>query len=90
MFSGTQVSFGYEEADSKLAFERLQRSLDAAGVAKPDIAYTQYYSVANPLSVQIRKLAPGFFGNPASSILPIQGLPSMQAGFAVDVIAVKD
>jgi enamine deaminase RidA (YjgF/YER057c/UK114 family) len=90
VFSGTQVSYGYQESDSRLAFERLQKSLDSAGVSKADTAFTQFYSLANPLSAQIRKLAPGFYGNPAASILPIEGLPSMQAGFAVDVIAVKD
>jgi enamine deaminase RidA (YjgF/YER057c/UK114 family) len=90
VLSGTQVSYGYQESDSRLAFERLQKSLDAAGVTRADTAFTQFYSLANPLSAQIRKLAPGFYGNPAASILPIQGLPSMQAGFAVDVIAVKD
>jgi enamine deaminase RidA (YjgF/YER057c/UK114 family) len=90
LFSGTQVSYGYQESDSRLAFERLQKSLGAAGAAKPDIAFARYYSLANPISQQIRKLAPAFYGNPASSILPIEGLPSMQAGFAVEVIAVKD
>jgi len=90
VFSGTQVSYGYQEADSRLAFERLQKSLDAAQVTKADMAFTQFYSLANPLSQQIRKLAPGFYGSPASSILPIEGLPSMQAGFAVDIIAAKD
>lgn len=90
VFSGTQVSFGYEEADSRLAFERLRKSLDAAGVARADTAMTRYYSMGEPINAQIRKLAPEFFGGPASALLLFEGLPSMQAGFAVDVVAVKD
>jgi enamine deaminase RidA (YjgF/YER057c/UK114 family) len=89
-FSGTQVSYGYEEADSKLAFERLMKSLESAGVTRSDVAVAQYYALGEPIAVQIRKLAPGFFGSPASGILLMEGLPSMQAGFAVDVVAARD
>ncbi|MBS1858531.1 MAG: hypothetical protein JST11_24395 [Acidobacteria bacterium] len=89
VFSGTQASFGYQEADSRLAFERLAKSLDAAGAKPADIALTQYYSLADPITAQIRRLAPALFGAPASSILLFEGLPSMDAGFAVDVVAVR-
>ena len=89
-FSGTQVSYGYEEADSKLAFERLMKSLESAGVTRSDVAVAQYYVLGEPIAAQIRKLAPGFFGNLVSGILLMEGLPSMQAGFAVDVVAAKD
>lgn len=90
LLTGTQVSYGYQEADSRLAFDRLQKSLESAGAARSDTAFAQYYSLADPLTGQIRKLAPGYFGNAASSVLVFEGLPSMQAGFAVDVIAAKD
>jgi enamine deaminase RidA (YjgF/YER057c/UK114 family) len=90
VLTGAQVSYGYQEADSRLAFERLQKSLEAAGVSKSDTAFTQYYALADPLAAQIRQLGPTFFGPTASSILLFEGLPSMQAGFAADVIAVKE
>jgi len=90
VLSGTQVSYGYQEADSRLAFERLQKSLESAGVSGGDTAFAQYYPVAEPLASQVRKLAPSFFGKAVSSILLFEGLPSMEAGFAVDVIAAKD
>ena len=88
--TGSQVSYGYQEGDSRLAFERLQKSLDAAGVGREDTAFAQYYPIAESMAAQVRKLAPGFFGKAASSVLLFEGLPSMQAGFGVDVIAVKD
>jgi enamine deaminase RidA (YjgF/YER057c/UK114 family) len=90
VLSGSQVSYGYQEADSRLAFERLQKAMEGAGVSKTDTVLTRYYTLAEPLAAQIRKLAPAFFGNTAASILPVEGLPSMQAGFAMDTIAVKE
>ncbi|MDE3166145.1 MAG: hypothetical protein KGN36_10085 [Acidobacteriota bacterium] len=89
VLSGTQASFGYQEADSRLAFDRLLKSLEAAGVSRAGIALAQYYSLADPISAQIRRIAPAVFGNPASSILLFEGLPSMDTGFAADVVAVK-
>ena len=59
-------------------------------MGRTDTAFAQYYSVAEPVSEQVRGLAPGFLGKAASSVLLLQGLPSMQAGFSVDVIAAKD
>jgi len=88
--TGSQVSYGYLEADSRLAFERLQKSLESAGVGLADTALAQYYPIAESMAAQVRKLAPGFFGRAASSVLVFEGLPSMQAGFGVDVIAVKE
>jgi enamine deaminase RidA (YjgF/YER057c/UK114 family) len=90
VLTGTQVSYGYQEADSRLAFDRLRKTLESAGVAGSDVVYAQYYPIADPISAQIRKLAPGYFNGSASSILLFEGLPSMQAGFAVDVIAAKE
>jgi enamine deaminase RidA (YjgF/YER057c/UK114 family) len=40
----------------------------------------------------IRKVRPEFYDQehpPASTMLPFEGLPSLDAGFAVDVIAIK-
>jgi enamine deaminase RidA (YjgF/YER057c/UK114 family) len=89
VMSGTQMSYGYQESDSRLAFERLGKSLEAAGVSPREIAYANYYPLAEPLAAQVRKLRSGFFPSAASSILLFEGLASMDAGFAIDVLAVK-
>jgi enamine deaminase RidA (YjgF/YER057c/UK114 family) len=89
ILTGTQVSYGYQESDSSLAFERLQKSLDAAAVTGRDVVFAQYYPLAEALAAQVRKLRPKFFPTPATSLITFEGLPSMDAGFAVDVIAVK-
>jgi enamine deaminase RidA (YjgF/YER057c/UK114 family) len=90
VLTGTQVSYGYQEANSRLAFERLQKQLEASGVTGRDVAFAHYYPLAEPIAAQVRSLREGFFGNPAGSLLLFEGLPGMDAGFAVDVVAVKD
>ena len=90
VLTGSQVSYGYQEANSRLAFGRLQKALESSGVSGRDVAFAHYYPLAEPLAAQVRKLRPEFFARSAGSILLFEGLPGMDAGFAVDVVAVKD
>ena len=93
VLTGTQVSFGYEEKDARLAFGRLQKSLEQAGVSPADVAFAHYYPLSNGIAGQVRKVRPEFFDAahpPAGTLLVFEGLPSMDAGFAVDLVAAKD
>jgi enamine deaminase RidA (YjgF/YER057c/UK114 family) len=90
VLTGTQVSYGYLESNSRLAFGRMQKVLEAAGVSGRDVAFVHYYPLADPLAAQVRKLRSDFFTPCPSSLLLFEGLPGMDAGFAVDVVAVKD
>ena len=90
VLTGTQVSYGYQESNSRLAFGRLQKVLEATGVSGRDVAFVHYYPLADPLAAQVRKLRADFFTAAAGSLLVFEGLPGMDAGFAVDVVAVKD
>jgi enamine deaminase RidA (YjgF/YER057c/UK114 family) len=93
VLSGTQVSFGYQEQDSRLAFGRLQKALEQSGATFRDVAFVHYYPLSFGIANQVRKLRAEFFDpahSPASSMLLFEGLPSMDAGFAIDVVAVKD
>jgi enamine deaminase RidA (YjgF/YER057c/UK114 family) len=93
VFTGTQVSFGYEEKDARLAFDRLRKAMEQAGVSPRDVAYAQYYPLSTGIAGQVRKVRSEFFDAarpPAGTLLLFEGLPSMDAGFAVDVVAVKD
>ena len=93
VLTGTQVSFGYQESDARLAFERLARSLEHAGTTAKDVAFAHYYPLSGGIAAQVRKIRGEFFSAehpPAGTILNFEGLPSMDAGFAVDVVAVKD
>jgi enamine deaminase RidA (YjgF/YER057c/UK114 family) len=93
VLTGTQVSFGYEEKDARLAFERLQKALEQSGVSARDVAFAHYYPLSRGIADQVRKVRGSFFDPahaPAGTLLIFEGLPSMDAGFAVDVVAAKD
>jgi len=92
VLTGTQVSFGYQENDSRLAFERLRKALEQAGTSAREVAYAHYYPLAPAIAAQVRKIRGEVFESahaPAGTLLQFAGLPSMDAGFAVDVVAVK-
>jgi enamine deaminase RidA (YjgF/YER057c/UK114 family) len=90
VLTGSQVSFGYEEKDARLAFDRLKRALEQSGATINNIAFAHYYPLALRIAAQVRKVRTEVFGNiPAGSSLIFESLPSMDAGFAVDVVAVK-
>jgi enamine deaminase RidA (YjgF/YER057c/UK114 family) len=92
VLTGTQVSFGYEEKDARLAFQRVETVLQQSGVSMRDVAFAHFYSLASGISAQVEKVRGEFFDParpPASSLLLFEGLPSMDAGFAMDVVAVK-
>jgi enamine deaminase RidA (YjgF/YER057c/UK114 family) len=51
------------------------------------------YPLSARISEQVRKIRGEFYNGtrpPAGTMLPFQGLPSMDAGFALDVVAVKE
>ena len=92
LLTGTQISFGYQEQDSRLAFDRLKKELEQSGVAPRDVAFAHYYPLSSAIAAQVRKLREEVFDPlhpPAGTMLLFEGLPSMDAGFAVDVVAVK-
>jgi enamine deaminase RidA (YjgF/YER057c/UK114 family) len=91
ILTGTQVSFGYEVADARLAFERLEKALMPWGVSSAAIAFAHFYPLSPKLSAQVRTVRGSYFGEhaPASSIVEMEGLSSLDSGFAVDVVAVK-
>lgn len=92
IFTGTQISFGYQEQDSRLAFDRLKKELEQSGVSLRDVAFAHYYPLSAAIAAQVRKIRGEVFDPahpPAGTMLLFEGLPSMDAGFAVDVVAVK-
>ncbi len=92
VMTGTQVSFGFEEKDARLAFQRVEKSLEQSGTSMHQVAFAHFYPLATGIANQIVKIRGDFFDQsqpPASSLLLFEGLPSMNAGFAMDVMAVK-
>ncbi|MCU1275900.1 MAG: Endoribonuclease, partial [Bryobacterales bacterium] len=89
--TGTQVAFGSQDADARLAFGRLQKELVAVGASTKEIVWSSIYPLSNPIADKVRKIRFEYYDQarpPASTMLAFEGLPSMDATFAVDVIAI--
>jgi enamine deaminase RidA (YjgF/YER057c/UK114 family) len=91
VLTGAQMAYGFEDSDARLAFQRLAKTLDESGSSIRDVAMANFYPLSGSLAGQVRRIRTEFFDQsrpPASTLAPFQGLPAMEAGFAVDVIAV--
>jgi enamine deaminase RidA (YjgF/YER057c/UK114 family) len=91
--TGTQVAFGFQDADVRLAFGRLEKELAGVGASIKEIAWSSIYPVSSSMVEEVRKIRFEFYDPkhpPASTLLPFEGLPSVDASFAVDAIAVAN
>ncbi len=92
VLTGTQESFGAEERDARLAFERLGKILEPFGVSLEDVAFARFYPLSARSEQQIRALVPVFFkapNAPAIGMLEFEGVGATDAAFAVDAVAAK-
>ncbi len=89
-FTGTQVAFGFEDNDARLAFQRLEKALEPLGASTKTVAIANFYPLSNSIARQVDKIRLEFFNPqqlPPSTNLTFEGLPSIEASFAVDVAA---
>jgi enamine deaminase RidA (YjgF/YER057c/UK114 family) len=90
VITGTQLAFGSQEGDIKLAFDRLQRVLSSSNARFDQVVMSQTYVTSTAIIPHVRTVRAGYYSNttpPASTLLPFEGLPSLDASFGVDVIA---
>lgn len=93
VFTSTQLGFGRQDGDVKLAFERLQRALNGMNARFDGLAMSNVYLTSGAMADKIRTVRATFYNHakpPASTLLPFEGLPSLDASFGVDVVAVPD
>jgi len=89
-FSSTQMAFGYKDNDARLAFQRLDKALQQVRTSLGQVIMVNFYPLTGPISEMIRRVRFEFYNKaapPAATLLEFQGLPSLDASFAVDVIA---
>jgi len=89
--SGLQMAFGLQEADARLAFQRLEKALEQVKASIRDVAMSHIYPLHPQIGDRARKIRTEFYSRsrpPGSTMLPFEGLPSMDASFGVDVVAV--
>jgi enamine deaminase RidA (YjgF/YER057c/UK114 family) len=93
VITGTQLAFGTQESDVKLAFDRLKRALTASNARFDSVVMSHMYVTSGGMIARVRAVRSGYYSTaspPASTLLPFEGLPSLDASFGVDVIAVPD
>jgi len=89
--TGAQLAFGKEPTDVRRAFQRLQKDLDTVHASLKDTVVAHMYALSHPVAGQVAQIRFDFYDRdrpPAGTILQLEGLPSMDATFAVDVVAV--
>jgi len=91
VLTGTQLAFHQAEADVDLAFQRMAKVLEAAKSSMKLVAFSSIYSLSKAMSAKIRARRFQYYDKdrpPASTLLEFEGLPSMDASFALELVAV--
>ena len=89
-FTGSQMAFGYREEDARLAFQRLEKALNGVRSSLREAVWTSYYPLTPSTADLIRKVRFEFLNKaapPAATMAPFEGLPSLDASFAVEAVA---
>lgn len=90
VLSGAQMAFRDTDADLRLAFERLRKALEPLGTGYKDVFWSSAYPLTRPVEEKVRAMQQEFFDRskpPAGTMLLFEGLPSLDATMAMDVIA---
>ncbi|MBI5283400.1 MAG: RidA family protein [Candidatus Solibacter usitatus] len=93
VLAGAQLAFRYQEEDARLAFQRLEKTLQAAGSSLRRAVKLNVYPLSPQLADLVRKVQFDFLDRrhpPATTMLPFEGLPSMDASFGLEVVALAD
>jgi enamine deaminase RidA (YjgF/YER057c/UK114 family) len=85
VISGTQLAFGTQDADLKLAMDRLERALAAKGARFDRVVFSHLYLTSANLTSRVLLLQPA---SAARSVVSVEALPSLDSAFGLDVIAV--
>lgn len=93
ILTGAQLAFHYEDKDVHLAFQRMAKILEAAHSSMKHVAFSSLYSLTDAMSAKIRAVRFDYYDKakpPASTLLLFEGLPSMDASFAIELVAVPE
>lgn len=89
--TGTLVAYGYEDRAARQVFDRMNKVLEPAKASWKSVAEVRFYPLAASIAKQIVRVRDDFLDRanpPAMSMAPVEGLPSIDASFAMDAIAV--
>lgn len=91
--TGTQMAFGREDKDTKLALERLGKALEGVGASWRSVVRTNTYTMTNAIRTKIgesRLALVNAQAPPASTMIMFESLPSLDASFAIEAVAVVE
>ncbi len=91
VFTGAQLGFRSTEEDARLAFQRLARTLKEVGASFQQVAVSHLYPLSAATGELLQRVRAEFYDRqtpPASTMLAFEGLPSLDASFGVEVVAV--
>src|SRR5439155_22841162 len=88
VFTATQMAFQDREQDLRLAYGRLGRALETMRASYADSLVLSVYSLNRPTSDKAVALAPEYLGRsrPAVSTQIVEGLPSLDATVAIELV----
>ena len=90
VFTGTQMAFGDQDNDLHLAFDRLKKALESVNARYQDVFWSSAYPLTRPVEGKAEKVGADFMAqehSPAGTRLLFEGLPSLDATYALEVMA---
>jgi enamine deaminase RidA (YjgF/YER057c/UK114 family) len=87
VFTGAQMAFRDQDADLRLAFQRLEKALEPFGASLQDTVSSTLYGLNAEIAERTRSTAIGFLPAPPGMTLIVEGLPSLDASMAIEVVA---
>jgi enamine deaminase RidA (YjgF/YER057c/UK114 family) len=90
VMTGTQLVFRDQEADFRLAYQRLGKALSSQGAALKDVVWAESYALTKPNGAKLDAVERELLSQPhGGAAVQIEGLPSTDATAAVELIAIK-
>ena len=91
VLTATQLAFRDQDADFRLAYQRLAKTMLPLGAGFKDVFWTGTYALTRPNANKLESIEWEFLDRalpPAQAALQIEGLPSTDATAAVELMAV--
>ena len=89
VFTAAQMAFGDQDQALRLAYGRLGKALQTMKASPSDALVMSVYSLSRPTADKAAALAPEFLGgaHPTGSTQIVEGLPSLDATVAIELVA---
>jgi len=91
VFTGLQIAFRDQDADIRLAFERMRKALESQEAGYGDVVFTNTYSLSRSVAAKAAAVRPEFMdkSHPEGTAQVFEGLPSLDATLAIEVVAAR-